>query len=410
MSTRDRHNKYTRLRLTYLFCAIFFAAPPIIAAGQRSEPPEQHGMQAGLLADMTNYIVRQRAPVFSLLISRRGHLVYELYTHNLTRNHNHYLMSVTKSVTATLVGLAIDKALIKSVDQSITEILPIEYFASPAERKRFRNITVKHVLSMSALDALVPPHAMTAEAEKRNSDFHAATNRAKFALTQNLLKNPGEDFQYQDITPSIAIGLITAASNRTSWDFAKEYLFDPMGFANAEWMHRDDDGLDLGAYGLRLRPIDMQKFGILYLDKGVFDGKRLLSKEWIAQVNQPILKSDPSTPAANYSYYFWHPYFYNDPKALMASGWRGQFIAVVPEKDLVVTMTGCFLDGKENEFFITLMNSYVFPSVSPSAQRKGGSAALKAALAQALSSTPVDLKAIEERMVPQLPPPDPTGR
>ncbi len=403
MRRGQTQNTWVRRRLTHVFCLIFFSISARFAAGQQSEPPELHGMQTGVLADMTNYIVKNRAPVFSLLISRRGHLVYELYTHNLTRNHNHYLMSVTKSFTATLVGLAIDKGLIKSVDQSITEILPAEFFASPAEQKRFSNITVKQVLAMSALDALVPPHALTPEAEKRNSDFHAATNRAKFALTQKLLKNPGEDFQYQDITPSIAIGLVTAASGKTSWEFAKENLFDPMGFVNTEWTHRDADGLDLGAYGLRLRPIDMQKFGILYLDKGVFDGKKLLSKEWSALVNKPVIKSDPNIAKPNYGYYFWHPYFYSDEKALLASGWRGQFIAVVPEKDLVVTMTGCFGDGSENEFFLKLLNSYVFPSVSAGAQRKGGSQALRAALSQALSSTPVDLKAIEERMVPLLP-------
>ena len=82
---------------------------------------------------------------------------------------------------------------------------------------------------------------------------------------------------------------------------ARENLFDPMGFINVEWMHPDQSGLDLGAYGLRMRPIDMQKFGILYLDKGVFDGKRLLSKEWIDLVYEPIIKSAASEARANYA-------------------------------------------------------------------------------------------------------------
>ncbi len=166
-----------------LFLALLTCGGFLFAAGQQSEPPELYGMQTGVLADMTQFIIKERAPVFSLLISRRGHLVYELYTHNLTRNHSHYLMSVTKSVTATLVGLAIDKGLLKGVDQSVSEIFTPDYFSSPAEQRRFRNVTVKHVLSMSPLDALVPPHANTAEAEQRNSDFHTVGNRAKFALS-----------------------------------------------------------------------------------------------------------------------------------------------------------------------------------------------------------------------------------
>lgn len=375
----------------------------LAAAGQQSEPPERHGLDPAILADMTNYIVRERAPVFSLLISRRGTLVYEMYTHNLTRNHNHYLMSVTKSVTATLVGMAIDKGLIRSTDQAVGEIFPATFFASEHDQKRFLSVTVKDVLAMSALDALVPPHSLTSEAEQRHADFFAASNRAKFALTQKLLPNVGQDFQYQDITPSMAIGMVAVSSGKTSWQFAEENLFRPMGFFNADWEHRDAEGLDLGAYGIRLRPIDMQKFGILYLDGGVFDGKRLLSEDWIKKVREPVIKSDKNNPAANYGYYFWHPYFYNNPASLMASGWRGQYILTIPDKHIVVTMTACFLDGKENEFFINLVNKYILASLAGSA-KKGGSQALKNALAQALKSTPINLQNLEPRMLPKPPP------
>ena len=408
MKARDMHNVYVRRRLTYTLCMILLAATPIIATGQQSEPPEQHGMDSRILADMTNFIVKEKAPMFSLLVSRRGTLVYEMYTHNLTRNHSNYVMSVTKSFTATLVGLAIDKGLFRSVKQNLAEAFPAQAFASPAEQKRFAAVTIRDVLAMSALDALVPPHQLTIEAEQRNHDFHAAPNRASFALTQKLLPQPGTDFQYQDITPSLAIGMVAAASGKSSWEFARENLFDPMGFVNVEWMHADQSGLDLGAYGLRMRPIDMQKFGILYLDKGVFDGKRLLSKEWVDLVFEPVIKSVPNETRPNYGYYFWHPYFYNDATSLLASGWRGQYILTIPEKQLVVTMTACFLDGKENEFFIKLVNEYILRSVN-AAPNKGGFIKLKTALAQALKSTPVNLQAIEARMVPSVKPLEDTG-
>lgn len=391
-----------RLRLASLL-SVLCVTPAMFAAGQQSEPPEQHGMDSRILADMTNFIVKEKSPVFSLLISRRGTLVYEMYTHNLTRNHSHYVMSVTKSFTATLVGLAIDKGLLRSVKQNVSEVFPAEAFGSPAEQKRFAALSIRDVLAMSALDALVPPHQQSAEAEQRNRDFHSAPNRAHFALAQKLLPQFGQDFQYQDITPSLAIGMVAAASGKPSWEFARESLFDPMGFANVEWMHADQSGLDLAAYGLRLRPIDMQKFGILYLDKGIFDGKRLLSKEWIDLVYEPVIKSAPNETRPNYGYYFWHPYFYNDATSLMASGWRGQYILTIPEKQLVITMTACFLDGKESEFFIKLINEYILRSVN-AAPNKGGFIKLKTALTQALKSTPVNLQAIEPRMVPSVKP------
>ena len=88
---------------------------------------------------------------------------------------------------------------------------------------------------------------------------------------------------------------------------------------------------------------------------------------------------------------------------LMASGWRGQYIVTIPEKQLVITMTACFLDGKESEFFIKLINEYILRSVN-GAQNKGGFIKLKTALTQALKSTSVNLQAIEARMVPSVKP------
>lgn len=389
-----------------LLCLLagFFAASALMAGSKASEPPEQHGLQASVLADMTNFIVGQKSPVFSMLISRNGHLVYELYTHNLTRNHSHYLMSVTKSFTATLVGIAIDKGLLQGVDQTVGDALPETWFASPEDQVRFRKVSVKNVLAMSALDALVPPHSNTPDADQRNRDFHSVANRGRFALTQSLLANVGEDFQYQDVTPSLAIAMVTAASGQSSLAFAQEYLFGPLGFINAEWMHRDEDGLDLGAYGLRLRPIDMQKFGILYLDRGMFDGKRVLSENWVNQVNVPVIRSSKDLNNPNYGYFFWHPYFDNDPAALMAAGWRGQFIAVIPTKGLVVTMTAHFTDGKEAEYFSRLVKEFILPSVAGGPQKKGAAQALNTALARALVSRPVDLKKIEPRMIPSVKP------
>jgi len=390
-----------------LLLLVVTAGKNLWAANFEIEPPERHGIKASTLTEMTNFVVTEKAPVFSILISRNGHLVYELYTHNLTRNHSHYLMSVTKSFTATLVGIAIDKAHLKGVEQTVGDALPQDWFSSPEDQQRFHRVSIKNVLAMSALDALVPPHSNTPEAEARNGEFHIAANRGKFALTQPLLANIGEDFQYQDITPSLAIALVTASSGKTSFEFAKENLFDRLGFVNSEWMHRDDEGLDLGAYGLRLRPVDMQKFGILYLNRGLFEGTRVLSERWVDLVSKPVIKSDSRSAAPNYGYYFWHPYIDNDAAALMASGWRGQFIAVIPTKQLVVTMTACFTNGKEVDFFLNLVNKFVLPSAAESKPAKGTPQALKAALARALKTQPVNLSQIEPRMVPSVSPLEP---
>ncbi len=82
----------------------------------------------------------------------------------------------------------------------------------------------------------------------------------------------------------IAGGIVQYATNQSLLDFAKAALFDPMGFQNEEWMHQDRAGFDNASYGLRLRPVDMQKFGILFLNEGCWDGQQLLSKAWVSTI------------------------------------------------------------------------------------------------------------------------------
>jgi CubicO group peptidase (beta-lactamase class C family) len=93
--------------------------------------------------------------------------VYELYTSSLTRAHAHYQMSVTKSVVSALVGIVIDRGLIKGPDAPITDTLPRSLFASEADVARFKSMTVHHVLGMSALDAPDPPRVTTPDALAR---------------------------------------------------------------------------------------------------------------------------------------------------------------------------------------------------------------------------------------------------
>ncbi|MCE9597021.1 MAG: beta-lactamase family protein [Spirochaetia bacterium] len=324
--------------------------------------PTQQDMDPAPLVRLTEFIQKRKPPVYSLLISRDGKLIYELYTSGLGRDQAHYLMSVTKSFTATLVGIAIDQGLIKSLEEPVSELFPEEAFASPARRAEFQKITLRNVLSMSALDALVPPHSQSAEAIARNEMFHQVPNRPVFALEQKILAHPGRDFQYQDITPSLAIGALFYASQMRAFDFAQKNLMSDLNFKNAEWMHRDQSNIDMGSYGLRLRPVDMQKFGMLYLNRGKYRGKQIISEKWVEDTYKAQIKSSPNISEKNYGNYFWRTW--DGPKfsGILAAGWRGQRIAVYPESGIVVTMTGWHSDVEEEKFFATVMQEYVVKS------------------------------------------------
>ena len=256
--------------------------------------PESVGIDGRALAHLTEWVRDTDVPIFSILVSRDGKLVYELYTSGITRDDAHYMMSVTKSFTSALVGIAIDQGLVRDADASLAQILPQWLFASEKDRARFAPVTLKHVLGMSALDAQVPPHENSPEAEARQRAFLAAPNRARFALSQDLLPEPGVSFQYTDITPLLAAAAVSYAAHSTLLEFAQANLFGPLGFQNVEWMHEDASGIDNGAYGLRVRPIDMQKFGVLYLQGGRWNGRQILSEAWVKRSFEPWIRNTPA--------------------------------------------------------------------------------------------------------------------
>jgi CubicO group peptidase (beta-lactamase class C family) len=103
----------------------------------------------------------------------------------------------------------------------------------------------------------------------------------------------------------LATGLIQYAPGKTALEFAEENLFRPMGFRNYEWMHQDRSGVDNGGYGLRLRPIDMQKFGLLYLNGGMWRERRLISEQWVKESFVPWNRTAPDLRQPNYGWFWW---------------------------------------------------------------------------------------------------------
>jgi len=328
--------------------------------------PEAEGINVEQLVNLTEWVQNNpQIPILSILISRNGKVIYQMFTSSLTGEESHYLMSVTKSVTSSLVGVAIDRALITNTDQTVAELLPPDLFASPAERSRFSSLTLKNVLGMSALDASVPPHDPSKEAELRQRMWWRSKNRVRYTLTLPLLAHPGTDFLYTDITSTLAASVVEYSTGESLFDFANENLFGPMEFANQEWMHEDPSGIDNGAYGLRLRPIDMQRFGILFLNDGCWNGRQLISSKWIKQSFTPWIGSGENTYSPDYGWYWWKDVWGKGWTSHAAIGWKGQRIEVFPEQKLVVTMTAIINDGSENKVFSNLIHNYITHLTDP---------------------------------------------
>jgi uncharacterized caspase-like protein/CubicO group peptidase (beta-lactamase class C family) len=372
------------------------------------DEPERQGVDLQKLLELTQWLRDGPVPILSLAISRNGKLVYELYSSKMDGSAAHYLMSITKSVTSALVGAAIDRHLIKATNTTVAENLAEGIFPSKESYKQFHEITLRDILGMSALDAEVPPHQKTPEAIDRNNRFNLSSNHLKFALEQPALAHVGSDFQYTDITPMIAGGIVQYATKRSLMDFARAALFDPMGFQNEEWMHQDGAGFDNASYGLRLRPIDMQKFGMLFLNEGCWEGQQLLSREWVLTSFTPWIKSTSNNREANYGWYWWADRFASGWVGHTANGWKGQRITVVPDKGVVVTMTGIIEDGTEDNVYRDLFNRFIIPAVETRTSASAPAADLKVKLTSALKDIWTNKTAIgantEARMIPSAAP------
>jgi CubicO group peptidase (beta-lactamase class C family) len=373
--------------------------------GLPTSSPEAEGIGIDLLTQLTSWVKKDNIPIFSILISRHGKLVYELYTSQLTRNHAHYLMSVTKSVLSSLVGVALDRHLLRSADMPVTEVLPRDWFKDDADFHRFQALTLKDVMAMSALDCPDPPRDNSAAAQKRQHDFLTSRNRVAVPLTQPLLKNIGETFQYNDENPAIVAAMVAVAAGKSPFDFANEALFGPMGFRNQEWMHQDGIGVNLGGYGLRLRPVDMQKFGNLYLNQGLWQGKRLLSADWVRTSFTPCIRTTATGATPDYGWFWWR-----FPNTLhwtvaMANGWKGQRIFIVPAQELVVTITSDIEGNNEDATIARIMNTWIFPAVKspvalpPSVDKDKYLAQL---LNEVQAGNPRWMSSTESRMVPSV--------
>ena len=131
-----------------------------------------------------------------------------------------------------------------------------------------------------------------------------------------------------------------------------------------EWMHSDRTGINMGGYGLRLRPLDMQKIGITILQKGKWQDKQVISSAWVEKIYQPYISSSWVNSPANYGWYWWRQNYGSSKTFLEANGWKGQRITIQPDLGLVVTMTGC-LDPErcdEQKVFSDIMSKYVIPA------------------------------------------------
>lgn len=295
--------------------------------------------------------------VHGIVITRFGKLVFEeyfegniyvnssnLYGDNVqfTSEMIHNLGSATKSITATLAGLAINYGFIEGEDQSIFDFFP-EY--THLRNNNNSDITVKHLLTMTAGWRWNENTTNTTQNDLYL--FNTSPDPVEFMLSRSMIAEPGTSWLYSGGSVSLLGKIIERASGLNLEEFSRDYLYHPLGIFDFSWVYIQPDLI--GAHGdARLRPRDMAKLGQLYLNKGKWAGRQLLPEDWVKKSSEQFIQLSPNSVWARelgfsgYSYLWWTLSFDtgNIISAYCAAGWGGQYIYVVPELDMVVVFTG----------------------------------------------------------------------
>jgi CubicO group peptidase (beta-lactamase class C family) len=265
-----------------------------------------------------------------LIVYKDNHIIKEKYFHPGDSLAAFDVRSVTKSVISTLTGIAIDKGYIQSEDQTIGGCLqPLVGTIDSIKA----NIKIRDLLSMTcgiSGNDLISISRMT--------DWLNAPNQITFILNSPMDSKPGQVFTYNNDAPHLMSAILTEVTEMSTFQFAKKYLFQPLGIKDHYWL-TDKQGIYNGAAGINLTPYDMLKLGQLYLNKGVYNGVRVVSEEWINKASTfKITTNNAEDFGPGYGYFWWvgnkesHSYFF-------ANGYGGQFIVVVPDLKLIVVTT-----------------------------------------------------------------------
>ncbi|MDJ0753588.1 MAG: serine hydrolase [Ardenticatenaceae bacterium] len=353
---------------------------------------DEVNIDAFLIAEAAEGIEGGRyGEVHSLLIYKDGKLVAEEYFSghdyqwdgpnfhgaviNWDRDAKHIIHSAGKSVTSACIGIAIDEGFIESVDQSIFDYLPDHQHLNVAGKDQ---ITIEHLLTMSS--GLEWDEWGTSYASEENDVVALwvdCDDPIACILEKPLVSEPGTSFTYSGGNMIVLGEIIKNATGMDIEAFSADYLFKPMGIEPVEWSWINDDVLYAGG-DQKMTSREMLKFGVTYLNQGVWDGQQIVSSQWVEHSATPYAGPGNSwfnsflrpIPPGNsvwgqrgYSYSWWTHQFTESGEEMpgyWAGGWGGQYIIVFPEQNAVVVFTGGNYTSAPTGFKI--LTSYILPA------------------------------------------------
>jgi CubicO group peptidase (beta-lactamase class C family) len=364
------------VRVTVWAIVVLLALSTAASAGEAEQlatiDPGAAGLSAPALARMEASI---RAGDFkqltSVLIARDGKVAYERYFDSEGVEGLRNTRSATKTVTGMLVGLAIDRHLLPSVDARVLDYFPDkEPLQNPDPRKA--QITVADFLTMSSLLECDDENQYSRGNEER---MYLVEDWVRFTLDLPIRGFPdwvpkpaasphGRSWSYCTAGVTTLGPLLERATKQSVPDFARDNLFAPLGITRVKWQSQPQ-GMAMTGGGLNLRSRDLFKLAQLYLNGGTWRGRRVLSADWVAR---SIAAQANAREDTDYGYLWWLPTFHangRDFKCFAMFGTGGNKVYAFPAQQLVIVVTTVnFRVQGAGSLTDKLLTDYILPSLS----------------------------------------------
>ena len=306
--------------------------------------PEEQGVSSADIRAYVDAADQKVNTMHSFMLVRHGHVVAEGWWKPEAADKPHVMHSLSKSFTSTAVGLAVADGKL-SIDDPVLKFFTDEAPANPSDKLKM--MRVRDLLTMTS------GHEVEVK-------FNTNTPWVQSFLAHPVAFKPGIHFQYNTPGSYMLSAIVTKVTGQAVLDYLNPRLFEPLGIENPEWS-ASPQGISAGGFGLKIRTEDIAKFGLLYLQKGKWNGKQLIPAAWVEQATSKQV-SNGSDPAKDWDQGYGFQFWRCRHNAFRGDGANGQFCIVMPEQDVVVAITA---DTRDMQGELNVVWDKLLPAFQP---------------------------------------------
>ena len=364
---------YDEDRIVYNFLNMDMVFPTIGIAASKDPhvfPEKQFNLPEFYELDGKQFDLSQALEYFQsdgMVVLHNGHLVYENYWLGNSKDSKHISWSVAKSFLSALIGIALEDGLIDDLDDPITKYL--KDFVGTG----YEDIPIKDILQMSSGVTFNEDYAdYNSDINRFGRAIAQGTSMREFAKTLKNGKKSGTYNHYVSIDTQMLAMLLQEVTGMSVTKNLQEKIWNKVGMEHDAYYMVDDTGMEVALGGLNASVRDYAKFGLLYLNKGRWNGEQVVPEKWVeSSYNADAAhllpgENELSSNSWGYGYQWWIPGFPDTD--YLAAGIYNQYIYIDPVTNVVIAKTSSNYKFNEEREYSKAAHVAIFRAIANSAK------------------------------------------